>query len=120
MNGIVDESMRVLLDVSVAAAKDGRQQVLRAWIDTAFNGGLVIPRQHIERMRLKQASTTQAILADGRSVDLETFTCHSEWFGDVYRTQAVSSDGEFVLLGTLLLADRKLTIDYKAKTVALD
>jgi len=120
VNGIVDESMRALLDVSVAASKDGKKQVLTAWIDTAFNGGLVIPRQHVERLGLKQASTTQAILADGQSVDLETFTCHLEWFGDVYRTQVVSNDGEFPLLGTLLLADRKLTIDYRTKTVLLD
>ena len=120
MNGIVDESMRAVLDVSVAAAKGAKKQVITVWIDTAFNGGLVIPRQQIERLGLKQASTAQAILADGRSVDLETFTCHLEWFGDVYRTQVVSNDGEFLLLGTLLLADRNLTIDYKMKTVVLD
>jgi len=120
VNGIVDESMRALLDVSVAADKAGQKQVLRAWIDTAFNGRLVIPRQQIERLGLKQASTTQAILADGHPVDLETFTCHVEWFGDVYRTQVVANDGEFALLGTVLLADRKLTIDYKTKTVVLD
>ena len=120
MNGIVDESMRALLDVRVGASKDGQKQVLTAWIDTAFNGSLVIPRQHVERLGLKQASTTQAILADGHTIDLETFTCHLEWFGDVFRTQVVSNDGEFPLLGTLLLADRKLTIDYKAKTLVLD
>ena len=120
MNGIVDESMRALLNVSVAAAKSAKKHVIAAWIDTAFNGGLVIPRQHVERLGLKQASTTRAILADGRTVDLETFTCHLEWFGDEYRTQVVASDGGFPLLGTLLLADRKLTIDYKTKTVMLD
>ena len=120
MNGIVDQSMRALLDVSVAASKDGPKQRFLAWIDTAFNGGLVIPRQYIDRLGLKQASTTQAILADGRSIDLETFTCHLEWFGNVFRTQVVSNDGEFPLLGTLLLAGRKLTIDYKTMTVALD
>ena len=120
MNGIVDESMRALLDVTMAAAKGAKRQVLTVWIDTAFNGGLVIPRQHVERLGLKQASTTQAILADGRSVDLETFTCHVEWFDDLYRTQVVANDGEFPLLGTLLLAGRKLTIDYRTKTVVLD
>lgn len=120
MKGIVDESMRALLDVSVAAAKDGQTRVLTAWIDTAFNGGLVIPRHHIERLGLKQASTVQAILADGHSVDLETFTCHLEWFGKVWRTQAVANDGEFALLGTALLAGRKLTIDYQTKTLALE
>jgi clan AA aspartic protease len=109
-----------VLDVFVAASKGGQKQVLTAWIDTAFNGGLVIPRQHVERLGLKQASTTRAILADGHSVDLETFTCYLEWFGDEYRTQVVSNDGEFPLIGTLLLAGRKLSINYKTKTVVLD
>jgi clan AA aspartic protease len=120
VNGIVDQSMRALLDLSVAASKDGPKQRFMAWIDTAFNGSLVMPRQYIDRLGLEQASTTQAILADGRSVDLETFTCHLEWFDNVYRTQVVANDGEFPLLGTVLLAGRKLTIDYKMKTVVLD
>ena len=120
MNGIVDESRRALVNVSVAAAKGALKQVLTAWIDTAFNGGLVIPYQQIQRLGLKQASTAQAILADGRSVDLETYTCHLEWFGEECRTQVVANDGDFPLLGTQLLADRKLTIDYRTKTVVVE
>lgn len=120
MNGSVDGSLRALLDVSVAAGKDEPRQTLTVWIDTAFNGGLAIPRQEIERLGLRLASTTRALLADGQAVDLETYTCHLEWFGAVYRTQVVASDGAFPLLGTMLLADRKLTIDYGAKSVALE
>jgi predicted aspartyl protease len=80
----------------------------------------VIPRPQIERLGLKQASTTQAILADGHLVDLETFTCYLDWFGTIYRTQVVANDGEFPLLGTTLLADRKLIIDDTAKSVVLN
>jgi hypothetical protein len=39
--GIVDESLRALLDVPVAAAKGDERTSIRVWIDTAFNGGLV-------------------------------------------------------------------------------
>ena len=120
MNGVVDASLRALLDVHVAATKGAPKTLLRVWIDTAFNGGLVIPRATISQMGLKQGSTAEAILADGRPVDLETFTCYLDWFGDTYRTQVVANDGQFPLLGTVLLVGRKLTIDYDAKTVALD
>ena len=120
MNGSVDESLRALLDVFVSADKHAAKQALRVWIDTAFNGCLVIPRAEIERLRLRQASTTQAILADGHLVDLETFTCYLDWFGKVYRTQVVANDGNFPLLGTMLLEDRTLMIDYRAKSVVLD
>ncbi len=119
MNGIVDESRRALLEVLVAADKNATKASLTVWIDTAFNGCLVIPRSAIERLGLQQASTTQAILADGRSVDLETFTCYLDWFGRVFRTQVVANDGEFPLLGTTLLADRQLMIDYIIKRVVL-
>lgn len=120
MNGFVDDSQRALLDVAVATGKSSKQEPLTVWIDTAFNGGLVIPRHEVERLGLKQASTTQAVLADGQVVDLETFSCYLDWFGKVLRTQVIANDGQFPLLGTMLLADRKLVVDYVAKTVTLD
>jgi len=42
-----DESLRALLDVPVAAAKGDERTSIRVWIDTAFNGGLVIRCQAI-------------------------------------------------------------------------
>jgi hypothetical protein len=53
-------------------------------------------------------------------VEMETFTCYLEWFGKVYRTQVAANDGEFPLLGTMLLADRKLTINYITKSVVIE
>ena len=45
MNGSVDDQLRVLLRVPVSASRDGERTDLVAWIATAFNGGLAIPRQ---------------------------------------------------------------------------
>jgi len=120
VKGLVDKSLRALVEVSVGVGNDTETAPLTVWIDTAFNGGLAIPHHTIERLGFKKSSTTQAVLADGQTVDLETFTCYLKWFGNVYRTQAVASDGEFPLLGTMLLVNRQLAIDYKAKTVVLD
>ena len=120
VKGIVDESQRALIEVVVGGAKDVEKKAISVWIDTAFNGGLVIPRHLIETLGLKKSSTTQAVLADGSTVEVETYTCYLEWFGDVYRTQVVANQGEFPLLGTMLLTDRQLAIDYKAKSVTLD
>jgi hypothetical protein len=85
VNGIVDNALRALIEISLASAPTLKRQPLTVWIDTAFNGSLAIPRQDIQRLGLKQASITQAVLADGRSAELETFTCHLEWFGKSYR-----------------------------------
>ena len=113
MNGIVDDELHALVNVVVGATGDRVDQTLQVWIDTAFNGGLVIPRSEIERLGRREYTSTPAILADGNQVDMPTYTCHIEWIGSVYRTQVVASEGQFPLLGTMLLTDRDLAISYK-------
>ena len=120
MNGFVDEELRALIDIDMSANVDGSVQSLQVWVDTAFNGGLLIPRDTIALLGLKQASSTDAILADGSLVELETFSCVLHWFGKKYRTQVVANDGQYPLLGTMLLAGRKLFIDYELSTLALN
>ena len=45
--------------------------------------------------------------------------CYLDWFGGTYRVQVMATDGAYPLLGTQLLAGRRLTIDYAARTVEL-
>lgn len=119
MIGFVDEQLRALLRVPVSASRDGERTELVAWIDTAFNGGLAIPRKQVSELGLSIQACAEAILADGRTVELETFGCFLDWFGKTYETQIAASDGEYPLLGTMLLAGRRLDIDYAARTVRL-
>jgi predicted aspartyl protease len=119
VTGHVDDQLRALVRVSLAASQDGPRQEIVAWVDTAFNGGLTVPRPQIVGLGLPQESSAEAVLADGRTVALETFGCYLDWFGQTYQTQIVASDGAYPLLGTLLLTGRRLTIDYAARTVEL-
>ena len=93
MNGFVDDQLRALLRGPVAASRDGERRDLVAWIDTAFNGGLTIPRQQVADLGLVKESSAEAVLADGRTVELETFACFLDWFGNTYETQVAASDG---------------------------
>lgn len=117
MNGFVDDQLRALLRVPISASRDGARTELVAWIDTAFNGGLAIPRKQVDELKLSKQSSAEAILADGRSVELETFACFFDWFGNTFETQIAASDGDYPLLGTLLLDGHRLEINYAAKTV---
>ncbi len=119
MNGFVDDQLRALLRVPVSASRDGERTDLVVWIDTAFNGGLAIPQKQVADLGLVKQSSAEAILADGRSVELETFACFVDWFGNSYETQIAASDGEYPLLGTMLLNGRRLEISYAEKTVEL-
>jgi clan AA aspartic protease len=120
MNGYVDDGLRALLEVRIGAKASGEKSEVLAWIDTAFTGGLVLPRDEIERLKLKEYSSTPAILADGGQVELATFTCYIDWFGNEYRTQVVANEGAHPLLGTMLLDGHDLAISYKRKIVTLD
>lgn len=120
MNGHVDDDLRALLEVSIGGSPNDVKAKLLVWVDTAFNGGLVLPRSDIQRLGLKEYSSTPAVLADGQQVELPTFTAYLEWFGQEYRTQVVANEGAHPLLGTSLLSDRDLAISYKRKTVNLD
>ena len=119
MNGFVDEQLRALLRVPVSASRDGERTDLMVWIDTAFNCGLAIPRKKVAELGLSKQSSAEAVLADGRSVELETFAFFLDWFGNTYETQVPASDGEYALLGTMLLDGHRLDINYAAKTVEL-
>jgi predicted aspartyl protease len=103
VNGHVDDQLRALLRVPVSRSRDGERTDLVVWIDTAFNGGLTIPREQVTALGLAKESSAEAILADGRSVELETFACYFDWFGNTYETQVIASDGKYPLLGTMLL-----------------
>lgn len=120
MNGIVDDELRALLEVQVGFAPHAPKSSVLAWVDTAFNGGLVLPRQEIERLGLKEYSSASAILADGQQVELPTYTCYLDWFGKEYRTQIVANDGAHPLLGTMLLDGHDLAVSYKHRKLTLE
>ena len=58
---------------------------------------------------------TEAILADGKRVTLETFICYVDWFGKLIPLQVITNDGKLPLLGTGLLDKRVLHVDYLQK-----
>lgn len=120
MIGHVDDQLRALVPISVAANASDEPTEILAWVDTAFNGSLVIPRAKIQELGLVQESSAEAVLADGNIVELETYGCFFTWFNATYETQVVVNDSEFPLLGTMLLAGRRLEIDYHRKTVAIE
>jgi hypothetical protein len=44
MNGFVDDHLSALIRLPMSASTNGERQDVVAWIDTAFNGGFVLPR----------------------------------------------------------------------------
>ncbi len=114
------EDVKALLDIEISNKLHGGRTVVTSWIDTAFDGHLVLSLQMIKDLELDSWGETEAILADGSRITLETFICYLNWFGDQIPLQVIANDGRFPLLGTGLLESRILHIDYRMKTVILE
>lgn len=119
MIGSVDGDNRALLAVKIQANLKLRPTSVEAWIDTAFDGHFVFSSDLIDELGLEPLVETEAILADGTKVTLETFVAYVDWFGRRIPVQVVANGGKFPLLGTAMLVERRLTIDYVTKIVEL-
>lgn len=120
MIGTVDDRNRALIDLDVRRTPNTQVARVTAWIDTAFDGHLVFPTSLIRELKLESLVETEAILADGRKVTLETFVCYLDWFGELILLQVIGNEGKLPLLGTGLLQNRVLHVDYMNKQLTLE
>ena len=119
MIGHVDEGDRALIPLRISAVGKTYPRDLQAWVDTAFNGELVLDASLIAELGLPISATIVATLADGSEAVLETYACQIDWFGEIRQVEVIANAGYYPLLGIGLPLSRKLTIDYTAKTVTL-
>ena len=120
MNGHVDNNGRALVDVSVRPSDVAAGREIEAWIDTGFNGDLVLPQQQIDDLALPHSGTVKAILADGSEVALKTYACLIDWFGEERHLEVVANKGECPLLGVGLLVGHDLHISYRSGDITID
>ena len=119
MKGFVDDRNRALLPIQVASSLKAEPLEVLVWIDTAFDGHLVFSKELIRKLQLESLVETEAILADGSKITMESYFCVMDWFGQMVPVQVIENDGKFPLLGTGLLEGRTIHISYDAKTVAV-
>jgi len=118
--GSVDDKSRALLEIPIANELNGPSTSVTTWIDTAFDGHLVFSQNLINELSLNTLAETEAILADGSKILLETYLCYIDWFGQKIPVQVIANEGEYPLLGTGLLERRILHVDYVAQNLSLD
>lgn len=120
MNGYVDPSGRVLVPLRVAAPDADEFVQFDAWIDTGFDGHLVLPMMIVQQLGLTQTACVAARLGDGNEVLLDVFACEVDWFGDAISLDVIANQGEVPLIGFGQLANHRLTIDYPNRTVSVE
>ena len=120
MNGLVDEFGRAVVQLTIRTGGDGESVEIPAWVDTAFNGELIIPQPMIDAIGLEQSGGIRARLADGNHVVLESYACELDWFAERRSVEVVANDRQLPLLGVALLIGHRLTIDYTDLTLSIE
>ncbi len=120
MIGHVDNSGRALIDVSIRPNELAPLVIVQSWIDTGFNGDLVLQSTVVAQLNLTPSGTIKAVLADGSQVALETYSCQIDWFSGIRYLEVVANDGDYALLGVGLLLGLDLHISYRSGEIAIE
>ena len=120
MQGHVDDYGRAIITFPIRPSDIAAARERSAWIDTGFNGELVLPQERIDDLELPPSGTLKAVLADGTEVALQRYTCQIDRFGEQREIEVVANHGEYPLLGVGLLVSRDLQISYRSGKVTIE
>ncbi len=97
-----------------------REQIsISAIVDTGFNGYLCLPTSVAVRLGLELVSEGLIELADGRTQKQLVFLGTVEFIDEVQPVMIYLTDSEDALIGTRLLDDCVLTIDFPRRSIEL-
>ena len=91
----------------------------RGVIDTGFNSDLELPKELATVFKAEFIGTAKFNLASGVSVQEEVFRTEFPFDGTIVRADATFVDSDHILIGTHLLRNDRLSINFVACTVRL-
>ena len=114
IEGIVDENGIPVIMLLIAG------QEWKAIIDTGFNGDLELPFALGSFVNPRIFGVGVSQLAGGQSIEEEHYFVDFPFDGRVVRALASFVSGDEILIGTHLLSDYRLMIDFQSAEVKLE
>lgn len=114
--------------IAGSVTSDGVPQILlpiagRTWVavvDSGFNGDLELPEAVRDDLSPHRIGTVISALAAGRTVEEPLYAVRFSFDGETIEAEATFVAGEEVLVGTRLLRNHRLTIDFPARSVHVE
>ena len=103
---------------TITLAIDGRDWP--ATIDTGFNGDLELPEALREPLNAHFVGRVTAALAGGQSVEEHLYLVDFPFDWRIIQAEATFVSGNRILIGTRLLREYSLQINFVSKTVQLE
>jgi predicted aspartyl protease len=114
IEGIVTDDGVPTIELEVAG------QRWRAIIDTGFNGELELPERLRPHVNARFVGRSTSLLAADQRIEEDVFLVDFPFDGRTVRVQATFVAGNEILIGTRMLREHRLRIDFPARTVAID
>ncbi len=89
-------------------------------VDTGFNGDLELPAQLFSILPHEYLGRTRSSLAGGGEIEEDSYEVHISFDEEIVRAEVTFAPGDQILLGTNLLREHRLEIDFPAGTVSLE
>lgn len=112
--GFVTEDAEAVLRVELS---DGSS--IDCILDTGFNGNLILPKSFVEKFTSVISLRVQIELAEGKTAEVGMTPIDIKWLGDEFSINILVSDTDESLIGTEMLIDSVVEIDYKNLTVKI-
>jgi clan AA aspartic protease len=112
--GFVNESFEAILYLRLANGSK-----IECVIDTGFNGSFLLPRSFVEDNLMRFVGKEEVTMVEQNTTFIETALATVDWLGENFAVQILVSEHEECLIGTQMLIDSKLEIDYKNFSVKL-
>ncbi|HEY0073508.1 MAG TPA: hypothetical protein VGB77_05350 [Abditibacteriaceae bacterium] len=106
MIGFVSPQGRPILRLVISGTNT---QEIECWLDTGFDGGLLLNQETVASLGLEAGSTVTALLADGSAIEAQSYRAEVQWNEEAKRVQVVQAEG-LPLIGLTLLRDHEIRI----------
>lgn len=91
-----------------------------ATVDTGFNGGLELPVTLLEHVDAKFVGVVESSLAAGQRIVEDCYLIEFTFDGEPRIIEATFADTEELLIGTELLTNHILSINFPNRTVSIE
>ena len=91
-----------------------------AIIDTGFNGELELPKRLRPHVNARLVARAISLLAANQRIEEDVFLVDFPFDGRTVRAEATFVDGNEILIGTRLLRDYRLRIDFPVSAVTIE
>lgn len=110
----------ITLDGVPAIEAEVGGQSWQAIIDTGFNGELELPERLRSHVSSQFVGRVSSLLAANQRIEENVYLVDFPFDGRTVRVQATFAAGDEILIGTRILRDYRLLIDFPGQTVVLE